>query len=93
MEHVSGVGACGRGWLRLLITISPMADCRAARNLSATDALRMCWRVTNKGESRCGKANELRRSTSARKVVVWWGALSTEGFGSPVPFSGPLIQR
>ncbi len=46
-------------------------------------SLGMCRRVTNKGESGFGKANDRveakDHSTSGILGEVWWGALSIEG--------------
>ena len=70
-------------------------------------SLGMCLRVTNKGESGFGKANDRVEAKDHRPSgilgEVWWGALSREGrkldrcskviIGFPVSIPGALIKR
>ena len=69
--------------------------------------LGLCLRVTNKGESRFGKANDRVEAKehlpSGIPVQVWWGALSVEGrkldlcskviIGFPVSIPSALVKR
>ena len=70
-------------------------------------SLGLCLRVTNKGKSGFGKANDRVEAKEHRPsgipVGVWWGALSTEGrkldrcskviIGFPVSIPSALIKR
>ena len=66
----------------------------------------MCRRVTNKGESGFGTANNRAKAKGLRPqgipVGVWWGALSKDGgklgrwkaiIGFPVSLPSALIKR
>ena len=69
--------------------------------------LGMCRRVTNKGKSGFGKANDRVEAEEHRPsgipVGVWWGALSIEGrkldrcskviIGFPVSIPSALVKR
>ena len=70
-------------------------------------SLGLCLRVTNKGKSGFGKANDRVEAKEHRPsgipVGVWWGALSTEGrkldrcskviIGFPVSIPSALVKR
>ena len=70
-------------------------------------SLGICLRVTNKGKSGFGKANDRVEAKEHRPsgipVGVWWGALSTEGrkldrcskviIGFPVSIPSALVKR
>ncbi len=69
--------------------------------------LGICRRVTNKGKSGFGKANDRVKDEEHRPsgipVGVWWGALSVQGrkvdrcskvvIGFPVSIPGALVKR